>query len=243
MNDTGQRLRLLREGMGLTLRDVESATLRLAHDLNNDEYQISLSRLSDIETKGTVPSIFRLYALSAVYRIDLLELLQWYGINTGHILQDIKASEPPRTHLNSALKRLESALVPLKLDPSFNPAATCNFGRMIERWGTVPLASLSTLAEGDYTYGYIGSEDLTMYPLVLPGAFVQIDESKNIVSEGGWRSEYERPIYFIETREGFYCAWCTVRGAQLILQPHPLSPVPPRIFRHPQEAEVLGQVV
>jgi len=28
-----------------------------------------------------------------------------------------------------------------------------------------------------------------------------------------------------------------------VLQPHPLSPVPVRILKHPQEAEVLGQVV
>jgi hypothetical protein len=29
----------------------------------------------------------------------------------------------------------------------------------------------------------------------------------------------------------------------LILQPHPLSPVQVRILRHPQEAEIIGQVV
>ena len=29
----------------------------------------------------------------------------------------------------------------------------------------------------------------------------------------------------------------------MVLQPHPLSPVPARILKHPQEAEVLGQVV
>jgi hypothetical protein len=34
-----------------------------------------------------------------------------------------------------------------------------------------------------------------------------------------------------------------MRREEIILQPHPLSPVPVRILRHPQEAEVLGQVV
>ena len=34
-----------------------------------------------------------------------------------------------------------------------------------------------------------------------------------------------------------------MRREEVILQPHPLSPVPVRILRHPQEAEVLGQVV
>jgi hypothetical protein len=82
-----------------------------------------------------------------------------------------------------------------------------------------------------------------MYPILPPGSFIQVDESKNKVVEGSWRSEYERPIYFVETRDGHTCCWCSMRREEIILQPHPLSPVPVRILRHPQEAEVLGQVV
>jgi hypothetical protein len=93
-----------------------------------------------------------------------------------------------------------------------------------------------------YTYGYIGSADLTMNPLLPPGSFVQVDESRNQVLKGNWRSEYERPIYFVETREGYTCSWCTRSREELILLPHPLSPVPPRVLRV-QEAEVIGQVV
>ena len=48
---------------------------------------------------------------------------------------------------------------------------------------------------------------------------------------------------FVETRDGHTCSWCSMRREEIILQPHPLSPVPVRILRHPQEAEVLGQVV
>ena len=68
-------------------------------------------------------------------------------------------------------------------------------------------------------------------------------ESRNKVVEGSWRSEYERPIYFVETREGHTCCWCSMRREEIILQSHPLSPAPVRILRHPQEAEVVGQVV
>ena len=91
--------------------------------------------------------------------------------------------------------------------------------------------------------GYIGAEDFTMYPILPPGSFVQVDESKNKAREGAWRTEFERPIYFVETREGFVCSWCQVRRENIVLQPHPLSPVPVRILRHPQEAEIIGQVV
>jgi hypothetical protein len=113
---------------------------------------------------------------------------------------------------------------------------------MIEQWGTVPLVYLEGLSKVDYTYGYIGSDDWTMYPILPPCTFIQVDESRNKVVEGGWRSEYERPIYFIETRDDHTCCWCTLTRDDIILQPHPLSPVAPRVLRH-SEAEVLGQVV
>jgi hypothetical protein len=70
-----------------------------------------------------------------------------------------------------------------------------------------------------------------------------VDESRSEVVQGIWRSEYERPIYFVETREGYTCSWCSLKGDHIILQPHPLSPVAVRVLRHPQEAEVVGQVV
>jgi hypothetical protein len=107
----------------------------------------------------------------------------------------------------------------------------------------VPLSHLAHLQLERFVYGYIGSEDLTMYPLLLPGTFVQVDESRNKVQEGKWRSEYERPVYFVETRGGFMCSWCGVVGDSLILQPHPLSPELPRSLKQPNEAEILGQVV
>jgi len=133
--------------------------------------------------------------------------------------------------------------MPVRLDPSFDPRKTLNFGRMVEQWGTVPLAYLEQLAKVDFTYGYVGSEDLTMYPILPPDSFVQVDESRNKVLEGSWRSEYERPIYFVETRDAHICCWCTLTREGIILQSHSLSPVPPRVFRYPQEAEVIGQVV
>src|SRR3954469_4950996 len=82
-----------------------------------------------------------------------------------------------------------------------------------------------------------------MYPILLPGSFVKVDETKDKVEQNMWRSEYERPIYLVESRDGFTCCWCALKGNQITLQPHPLSPVQVRILRHPQDAEVIGQVV
>lgn len=239
----GQNLRVLREQLGLTMRDVENASARIAEKRGNDEFAIPPSRLSDIETKGVVPSLYRLYSLSIIYRRDFIECLGWFGIDLNSVAAEIELISPPRSHFSGALANLKTVEIPVRMDPAFDARKTANFGRMVEQWGVVPLAYLAQFANCNFTYGYIGSQDLTMYPLLTPGSFVQVDESKDKVVEGGWRSEYERPIYFVETRNGYTCCWCTLTRDDLILQPHPLSPVAARALRFPQEAEIIGQVV
>ena len=242
MTSGGQHLRNLREKLGLTMRDIETATERIARKYQNEEYLIPISRLCDFETKGVIPSIYRLYSLAVIYRRDLREVLIWYGVHLDIAVSDLELTAPPRSHVSSALASSRAVEMPVRMDPSFDLRKTLNFGRMIEQWGTVPLQYLEQFSKIDFTYGYIGTEDLTMYPILPPGSFIQVDESRSKVQEGGWRSEYERPIYFIETRDGHVCCWCTSGREEIILQSHPLSPVPPRIVRH-SHAEVIGQVV
>jgi transcriptional regulator with XRE-family HTH domain len=240
----GQQLRLLREKLGLTMRDVEIASATLATRRGNDDFSVTLSRLSDIETKGIIPSIYRLYSLAVIYRCDFNDLLSWYGIELGEMAADLSVVSPPRSHKTDTLQASTQVRIPVRMDPGFDPRRTSNLGRMVEQWGLVPLSYLEQLAQTTFTYGYIGTEDFTMYPLLPPGSFIQIDESRNKVVQASWRSEYERPIYFVETRAGHTCCWCTMKGGdQIVLQPHPLSPIQIRILRHPQDAEVIGQVV
>src|SRR5271165_26726 len=99
----GLNLRGLRERLGLTMREVESASFLIAERHLNDEFAVCPSRLSDIETKGLVPSIFRLYALSVIYRCDLREILSWYGIDLSLSAADLQLSLPPKSHFEEAL--------------------------------------------------------------------------------------------------------------------------------------------
>ncbi|HZS28164.1 MAG TPA: helix-turn-helix transcriptional regulator [Candidatus Angelobacter sp.] len=240
----GKRLRELREQMGLTLRDVEISSTTLSESRSIDEFIINPSRLSDIETKGVIPSIYRLYVLSVIYRADFTELLKLYGVDLSFTAADFAICSPSKTHRLELPTDRGSARFPNKIDPGFNLRVTTDVGRMIQDWGSIPMQYLDELANKQkYIYAYVGMEDLTMYPLLLPGSFVQVDERRTRVEEKKWRSELERPIYFVETREGYVCCWCSVRRGEIVLQSHPLSPVPPRILKHPQEAEVLGQVV
>ncbi len=242
--DAGNQLRAIREQLGFSLRDVEATSDRLAEAYGLPDLAIGVTTLSDMETKGSTPSIYRLYSLAVIYRRDPREILSFYGLDVNRMAAAQVLSEPPKkTHYSTALQASTSLRIPVGLDPAFDLRATVNIGRMIERWGTVPIGYLSQFEDRNYTYGYIGIEDFTMYPVLLPGSFIQIDEEKTSVLNGAWRSEYERPIYFVETRSGYVCCWCNLSGSQITLLPHPLSPVLPRVLKYRSEAEVIGQVV
>jgi transcriptional regulator with XRE-family HTH domain len=243
MSRTGKALREIRHSLGLTMRDVEKASETVSRLRGSREYLIAPSRLSDIETKGVVPSVFRFYSLAAIYHRPSRELFQLYGIDLDGTSADWDASRPVNSHLVKLENEPGVCEIPVKLEPGFDVRETSDVGRMVKQWGTVPFSLLDHLVTPDHTYGFIGMEDFTMYPILPPGSFVQVDVSKRVVVDQPWRSEHDRPIYFVETREGLTCCWCSLGFNSLVLRPHPLSPTPLRILKYPQEAEVIGQVV
>ncbi len=241
--NAGETLRLLRESLGLTMREVETASNRISARYRNQDYTVSPSRLSDIETKAILPSIYKLYSLAVIYRSSLAELMALYGITGDNLIEDLALVSPPRTHLVTSMQDVGAVELPVRMDPGFDPRTTTLISRFVQKWGSLPLAFLRTMQDRRYAYAYIGSEDNSMAPLLLPGSFIQIDETLTRVAEGPWRSEYERPIYFLETRREFACGWCEVSGNVLFLKPHPMSGAHTRVFRLSTEAEVMGQVV
>jgi transcriptional regulator with XRE-family HTH domain len=243
MESAGEKLKKARDRLGLTIRDVEESSRKIAARHKNDEFVIGLSRLSEIENKGTVPTIYRLYSLCSIYRLDPVELLQWYEVDLGQIGADAVTADIPRTHtIGFGAIDAGQAQLPLALDPGIDLRHTTFLSRLIQRWGKLPLTLLNGFDLKDHRYAFIGLEDWSMYPLLQPGSLVLIDQTKRKVVNSGWTTEFERPIYFLEHRQGYCCSWCTLNGAQLVLQPHPASECSPEVYVHPDEIEVIGQV-
>jgi len=243
MEEAGQRLKRARERLNLRYRDVEEASNQIAARHNNDEFTIALSRLSDIENKGTVPTIYRLYSLCTIYRLDVNEVLDWYGVNVGTLAADAASIQMQRTHLiGFGADGYGEVQMPLALDPGIDLRRTTFLSRMIQRWGRLPLTLLNGFDLKDHRYAFIGMDDWFMYPLIQPGSLVLIDQNKRKIVNSGWSTEFERPIYFLEHRQGYSCGWCTLNGAQLVLQPHPASMCSPEVYAHPDDIEVIGQV-
>jgi len=244
MEDAGQKLRKARERLNLRVRDVEQASLKIAEKYRIDEFSVLINRLSEIENRGLVPTIYKLYSLCAIYRLDFQEVLQWYGISLAGLPADSAYAEIPQTHLVSYQGNVQGeVLFPLSLDPGVDFRKTTYLSRMIQRWGKIPLLFLEALKLQDHRYAFIGTEDWFMYPLLLPGSFLIIDESVRRIANSGWSNEFDRPIYFLEHRQGYACGWCHLNGDQLVLQPHPASQCSPQVYVYPKDVDLVGQVI
>jgi transcriptional regulator with XRE-family HTH domain len=240
----GEQIRELRNRLGVTTREVEEFSRTIAEDRQNEEFYISNAWLTQLENKNSIPSIYKLYSLSVIYRTKFSDLLVIFGIDLNATSRYQLALPLEHTHLTAfeSPDPAQPVTFPVRFDKSFNLETTSLISRMVEVWGEVPVALIQKLDVRHCQYGYIGTQDYTMHPLLRPGSFVQIENHSVRVQGSEWRTEYDRPIYFIELRDGYACSWCEVRGAQLTLVPHPISGCSIRQFAYPSEAEIVGQV-
>lgn len=249
MDDAGQKLKQARERLGLRYRDVEEFSGRIAERRRNSEFTIAISRLSDIENRGVVPNIYKLYSLCTIYRLSLSDVLLWYGVDAGTLPADVTLLAPDRTHLVGFTSEATSAgsqthvQVPLSLDPGLDLNKTTFLSRFIQNWGILPVMLLAGMDLKSHRYGFLGLDDWFMYPLLHPGSLLLIDETRNKIASSGWNSEFDRPIYFLESRAGWVCGWCSLEDNRLVAIPHPASMCAPQVYKYPEEVDVVGRVV
>ncbi|MGB7844919.1 MAG: helix-turn-helix transcriptional regulator [Candidatus Acidiferrum sp.] len=238
MYPPGLRLRQTREALGLTYRDVEKASYQIAVKRGRPDFILHISRLADIENRNVVPSLHKLYSLATILHLDPLEISSWYEAPFQQTFHDGASFPPPRTHLNESLLPPEMSRTPVQVAGS----ATTELlqGRPTEM---AALPDKEGSGKNQYRYGYVGLSDRRMVPLLRPGSTVMIDTTLRRIEDAEWSNEYDRPMYFVEIRNGYRCGWFQKEKSRLIMQPHTLSRCAPEAWRTPDEAEVVGQVV
>jgi transcriptional regulator with XRE-family HTH domain len=242
MDHAGERLRRARERLKMTYRQVAEASKEVAERRGSREFLVGISRLAGIENQGKLPTMYRLYTLCAIYKLDLEEALRWYGVPAEQLASDGLRAALDQTHAFD-FSHASMVTVPQPADAALNAESTGYLSRLIRRWGKMPFTFLNGLDTREFRFGWIGLEDWSMYPVLHPGTVVAIDDDRRKIASGGWTDEYDRPIYFFELRDGFRCGWSTLDRSRLILEPHPASQQPAAIFEWPREIEVVGQVV
>lgn len=241
----GPRLKAVRLALGMTGRDVETCSGIIARTNGDRKYYISHSSLLAIENSSSAPGVHKLFTLSAVYRINFFDLLRIFDIDLDQLHTAPLDLRLPKTHLvSSAIYDKERRIsLPVSLDSRVRIEDTNLLSRMVQRWDEVPIAFLQDLATQEYLYGFIGMDDYTLYPMIRPGAFVQINDHDTKIDEPElWENEFERPIYFFQLLDGYACGWCHLDNRVLTIVPHVLSPAKVRKFIYPEQIEIVGRV-
>jgi hypothetical protein len=223
---------------------VERRSQKLAQVKGNPDYLISHSWLRSIENGKYIPGIHKFYSLSVVYHRRCEELLGLFGVNLADAAKDQAMFGWPATHLVGNSAELDEGTIPfpLRVRQELHAEGTQLLTRLVQVWGDVPVALVRQLDLRKSLYGYLGLQDYSLFPVVLPGSFLQIDPTETKIKVGVWRQELERPIYFIELRDSYACGWCELKDGQLSLVPHITSRQAIRRFSHPHEAEIIGRV-
>lgn len=240
----GDKLKELRGRLGLTTRNVEEKSLHIAEERHNREYYLSHAWVTDLENGKFTPSIYKFFTLSAIYHRTFTELLSYFGLRVADLSHYRTSIGVPKTHLLNSGTDLEAETVslPVRLKPEFQLETTNLLARVVEKWDQIPVGFLQHLDLRKSVYGYIGLQDYTLFPLIRPGSLVQIDASQQKIAVERWKTEFDRPIYFVELRDGYVCSWCQVDRGQLIVIPHPHSHQDVRRFDYPSQAEIVGRV-
>jgi transcriptional regulator with XRE-family HTH domain len=223
----GMRLKALRTRRSISVREVERASARIAAAAGDVRFRISNGWLVQLEKGTSEPGICKLFSLSVIYQVRFLELVRLYDVDVDESEQFEPIATPQHTRLFSSIKtKIDFST----LGPPFTDSSLLD-------------GSCFESGAAGMVHGYIGSTDFTMYPLIRPGSLVQIDTHRNKLTTAKFRSEYERPIYFVELRGAYVCGWCELQGRELLVVPHPASQASVRRFAYPKDAEIVGQVV
>src|SRR5258708_20019103 len=97
--DSGKNLKELRARLGITVREVEEESQKIAEAQGNSEFFVSNNWLTRLENTNSVPSIHKLFSLSAVYRVRVSDLLPMFGINQDLLEKYQIETAPQHTHL------------------------------------------------------------------------------------------------------------------------------------------------
>jgi transcriptional regulator with XRE-family HTH domain len=234
MAGIGSRLRAVRQQWRLSLREVEERSLRFAQERNNQSYQVSASWLNRLEREEHELTVNKLIVLADIYNLPTEQLLRslYPGDPQPMLLREL--SSPNATMLLTGGPLEEQARYLL---PDAGGAAPPDETTLLSTEdGSLPVA---------YRRGIIGKRDRTLDPMIPAGSIVQIDSRKRAISSRRDRThEFQRPIYFLMTRDSYVCGWCELdRNSEwLTLVPHPLSPASSRRWRYRKEVEIIGRV-
>lgn len=234
MDGIGERLRTARTQWGLSLREVEERSTRLAQEWGNTSYRISASWLDRVERENRGLSATKLIVLAVIYSLTAEQMLGLCPPGSLNLLDSNAAPNSTLLLSGGPLEEQARLWLPEKFVMEQPPDETM----LMPPDPGVQLPN-------HFRRGIIGQRDRMLEPMIQPGSVLLIDTQKrSIASRREWTHEFDRPIYFLLTRGGYATGFCELdkESEWLTLVPHPLSYETSKRWRYRKEIEVVGTV-
>ena len=160
MERIGAKLHAVRQKWGLTLREVEDRSVRLAEEWGNPSFRISASWLARIERDDRDLSASKLIVLAVIFSIPADQLLALYPAGNGSTPSYDRISSPNTTLLLTDGLLAEQARSWLPEDIISQPIP--------ERTTLLPPEDY---LPSHYRYGVLGEQDNPLAPMIRREAF------------------------------------------------------------------------
>ena len=123
----GEQLKDLRNKLGITTRDVEEFSKKIAQDEGNEDFYISNAWLTQVENTGSIPSIHKLFSLSVIYQANYNDLLSLFGIDLANTTKYQFMARLEKTRLANlpAAPANQGVTFPVRFDAGFTVERIC----------------------------------------------------------------------------------------------------------------------
>jgi transcriptional regulator with XRE-family HTH domain len=239
VDQLGTNLRIVRERLGLTLREVALRSGQLAEASVFSQGRISASWLRRVEQDPR-------RELSAV---RLIVLLKVYGLTLEELLTvDSKNGEKEGRRELLTFDANHTGLIPLgPLETNARLLLPDDSHKIGAPLNTEIMRSGRPQRPGRFIRAVVGKVQNYLHPIVPAGSVVLVDthrRSLNVRQEED--IEMRRPMFLLELHEGCICCWCELLGkdhSRIVVLPHPCAGINAMELRLDRDVTVRGRIV
>lgn len=243
-DSAGVYARTMRERIGVSFREAQTMTLRIAEYFDDERYKIALGSLSDTETCDGLPRhISKIFSLCIVYCMDLWQYLRAGGVP----VDELNGLAIPREFLEDEGATVDNAQVmPVLPGPDQNQATEF----LIQKLDEVPfflLRSVGSIIRQeqlsiDDVYIW-GSREPVLHPVLNGALLLFVNRRQRRVPDArSHLSLEERPLFLIRTPDKRYQAgMCAVDEGTMLVRPHSTCRMPVLAYAA-RDVVVIGRI-
>jgi len=238
----GNQLRIVRERLALSQRDVARKSVEFAKDRGSELYQLTHGWLARVERDQHPEHNFgahQLIALLSIYGLTLEELLT---VNSSAELPDDMSDIPENTLETVVLNGSAADTAARILLPDDS-----TFGAIQEN--TIVARAATPKSTGRFLRIVIGQQNNYLYPIVPAGTVALIDRYRRSLRQEPLNVEIEiqRPMFLLQYRDGKnICCWCELVDEderRAVILPHATNRWRAFEVIIDRDVSVIGQVV